>query len=216
MLSFLKGIVYAKQITGGFFGKLIIDVGGVGFEAVVSERTLHTAGSVGSPIVLNTCLAVRENEWTLYGFLQIEERELFTLLQSVNGVGPKVALALVATIEAKQLAQAIARGDHKTLSQAPGVGTRMAQRLGLELKPKIEEWLEQKSFSILPELNQPNKAIQEVQAILGGLGYTGTEIAMVLQSVIADSETPQDVESLVAASLRRLNIQPAQPVHSSH
>jgi Holliday junction DNA helicase RuvA len=143
----------------------------------------------------------------LYGFQQIEERELFTLLQSVNGVGPKVALALVATIEATQMAQAIVSGNHKTLSQAPGVGTRMAQRLALELKPKIEEWLEQRSLSV-PVQDQSNKAIHEVQEILSGLGYTGTEIAMVLQTVMTDPEVLQDVESLVAASLRTLNAQP--------
>jgi Holliday junction DNA helicase RuvA len=205
MLSFLKGTVHAKQIIGGFSGKLIVDVGGVGFEAVVSERTLHTAGNIGSPIVLNTCLAVRENEWTLYGFLQMEERELFTLLQSVNGVGPKVALALVSTIEAIQLAQAIVNGNHKILSQAPGVGTRMAQRLSLELKPKIEEWLEQRSVSILPVPDRTNKVMQEVQEILGGLGYTGTEIAMVLQAISDEPEAEHDVESLVSVSLRKLN-----------
>jgi holliday junction DNA helicase RuvA len=213
MLSFLKGNVHAKQITSGHFGKLIVDVGGVGFEAIVSERTLHTVGQAGSPVTLNTCLSVRENEWTLFGFLQIEERELFTLLQSVSGVGPKVALALVATIESTQLAQAIVSGNHKTLSQAPSVGTKMAQRLCLELKPKIEEWLEQRSLTV--SVPQPNKAIQEVQEILSGLGYTGTEIAMVLQTVTADPEVLQDVESMVAACLRTLNVQPVQLVNAA-
>lgn len=218
MLSFLRGTVCTKQFAGGYSGKLTIDVGGVGFEATVSERTLHTVGNVGSPVLLSTCLSVRENEWTLYGFLHIEERELFTLLQSVSGVGPKVALALVATIDAVQLAQSIATGDHKTLSHAPGVGTRMAQRLSLELKPKIEGWLEQRSLNVLPVLEHGSKAIQEVQEILGGLGYTGTEISMVLKAIIDDPAVEQDVESLVAAGLRKLNeltaATPAQSVHS--
>ena len=100
MISFLHGIICAKEMTQGSTDKLILDVGGVGFELNVARSTLASLGQVGEEVVVHTALSIRENEWTMYGFASSSEKEMFILLQSVSGVGPKSALALVGIVGA--------------------------------------------------------------------------------------------------------------------
>jgi Holliday junction DNA helicase RuvA len=153
---------------------------------------------------VHTSLAIRETEWTIFGFSTHDEREMFTLLQSVSGVGPKLALALVGTLGTAQLAEAISSDDHKLLSQAPGVGSKVAQRLILELKPKIDEWHRTQGQTISPTTTR-NEQMNEARAILEGLGYTLTEINLAFKKAQEDgSVLVDDVELLVRHSLKVL------------
>lgn len=205
MLAYLRGTIQAKEVTSGAADRLIIEVAGVGFEVTVSPRTLGLCGQVGQEITLHTSLTIRETDWTIYGFAQSSEKEMFTLVQSVTGVGPKLALALVGTFEPDRLAAAILSEDHKLLSQAPGVGNKVAQRLILELKGKVEGW--QAKLGSFNESSSavPKHSFTEVRSILEGLGYTITEIDLALKQV-SDHEPDQDVESLVRKSLRVLGM----------
>jgi len=203
MLAYLRGTIQAKEITGGPAQRLVLDVAGVGFEVSVSPRTLAQLGQIGQELTVHTALSIRENDWTIFGFAQQEEREMFALVQSVTGVGPKLALALVGTFEPRQLAQAVISEDHKLISQAPGVGLKLAQRLILELKAKVEDWHQRHGLSSQSNPLSGDATFEEVRAILEGLGYTNTEIGLAMQE--ADNFAPQqDVEVLVRQSLKIL------------
>jgi holliday junction DNA helicase RuvA len=201
MLSYLKGTVVGKESTGGPNDRLVLEVGGIGFDLVVSRRTLLTVGQPGDDVMVHTALSIRENDWTIFGFAHADERQMFNLIQTVTGVGPKLALALIGTFGPQELADAILASDHKLISQAPGVGAKLAQRLILELKSKVENWQEQRGISST-EGPARSSSQDEVREILNGLGYTPTEVSMALKSAADTGEG--DVESLVRVSLKFL------------
>lgn len=207
MLAYLRGNIQSKQLTGGAVDRVVVEVAGIGFELQVSHRTFLNLGQAGSPITVNTALIVRENDWTIFGFSSLEEREMFNLVQSVSGIGPKLALALVGTLAPEDLAEAILAEDYKLISQAPGVGPKVAQRLILELKAKVEDWKLRKGISMAPAGNGRSAAFEEVREILAGLGYTMTEINSVLKKA-EDDRVEDDVEVLVKHSLKALGTVP--------
>lgn len=202
MLAYLQGTIALKEMTTGQADRLVLDVHGVGFELTVSRRTLMLLGLPGDEAMVHTALTIRETEWNLFGFATQDERAIFGLLQSVSGIGPKLALALVGTLGPQQLAEAVLAGDQKMISQAPGVGAKVAQRIILELKAKIEDWTRQRGIS--SEAPAGWGAItDEVRDILEGLGYTGTEITMALKKA-REEKLDEDVESIVRFSLKVL------------
>lgn len=202
MLAYLHGTIALKEMTTGQADRLVLDVSGVGFELTVSRRTLMMLGLPGDEATVHTALTIRETEWNLFGFATQDERVVFGLLQSVSGIGPKLALALVGTLGPQQLAEAILAGDQKMISQAPGVGAKVAQRIILELKAKIEDWTRQRGLSTDMPAGWSSIA-EEVRNILEGLGYTGTEINMALKKA-REEKLDEDVESLVRFSLKVL------------
>jgi holliday junction DNA helicase RuvA len=131
MIGKLRGIVDAVGADHA-----IIDVGGVGYEVACSSRTLGTLPQAGEPVTLSIETHVREDAIKLYGFLSEAERGWFRLLQSVQGVGTKVALAILSTLDVAQLASAIALQDRAMVTRAPGVGPKVALRIVNELKDK--------------------------------------------------------------------------------
>jgi Holliday junction DNA helicase RuvA len=202
MLAYLRGTLQSRDITGGPADRIVIDVSGVGFELTVSKRTALSCGDLGDTVTVHTAVSIRETEWTIFGFASREEREMFALLQSVSGVGPKLALALVGTLGSSQIADAVIAEDHKLLSQAPGVGTKVAQRIILELRPKMEEWSRGRGLASGGPA-QANEQLDEARAILEGLGYTLTEINMAFKKAQEES-VADDVEILVRHSLKLL------------
>jgi len=201
VISFLRGILQAREISGGAADKLVIDVGGVGFEALVARTTSAQVGEVGDEVTIHTSLSIRETEWQLFGFASTEEKEMFGLLQSVTGVGPKMALSLVGTLGPPRIADAIAAGDQKTLSQAPGVGPKVAQRMILELKSKTEEWQVRRGGASDTVSKSANR--DEAKLILEELGYTLTEINHAFKR-LPDDTSDTDVEMIVRQSLKVL------------
>jgi Holliday junction DNA helicase RuvA len=179
-----------------------LEVGGIGFELTVSRRTLMLLGQNGDSATVFTALSIRETEWNIFGFATVEERQIFGLLQSVSGIGPKLALALVGTLGPQQLAESILADDQKMLCQTPGVGTKVAQRIILELKSKIEEWSRLRGITTEPPSGF-NSVSEEARGILEGLGYTSTEIAMALKKS-RELNSDHDVESLIQCSLKVL------------
>lgn len=203
MLAYLKGEIKEKELTGGQADRMVLDVGGIGFEVIVSKRTLLTQGAVGERTVMPVSLIIRETEWTLFGFSNQDERELFAILQTVTGIGPKLALAVVGTLGVQQIVDAVLSENQKLISQAPGVGAKVAQRIILELKTKIEEWVGKKGIGASSDDRATSRVEEEVEAILEGLGYTATEISMTLKKA-REEGTMDDVEELVRFSLKLL------------
>ena len=204
MLSYLRGTIQLKEMNEGTADKLVVEVAGVGFELSVSHRTLVVLGPVGDEATIHTSLSIRENDWTIFGFASPDEREMFNLVQSVSGVGPKLALGLVGTLGPKALAEAIISDDAKMVSQAPGVGAKMAQRLILELKSKAEQWSSRRGVAATAGSPSRSAAFEEVRSILEGLGYTPTEISIALKRAEEEKEIAGDVEQLVRFSLKVL------------
>lgn len=131
MISRLRGRPVGRTADG-----LVLDVNGVGYLLAATPSALRRAEGAGE-VTLETYLHVREDVLQLYGFADLEERELFTQLLTVNGVGPKVALAVVSGSPAGELRHAIALGDHARFLAIPGIGKRTAERIVLELREKI-------------------------------------------------------------------------------
>jgi Holliday junction DNA helicase RuvA len=169
----------------------LIEVGGIGYDVAVPVRTLVELPGVGEDAVLHTHLHVREDQLALYGFAGADDRDLFRLLLGISGVGPKVALAILSTMDADELRGVVATEDAAALTAVPGIGKRSAQKLLLELRPKLE----------LPDGElDPSGPRSEVRAALEGLGYQPDEIGSVLRGLPDDLP----VEDLLKRSLQTL------------
>lgn len=131
MIASVRGVLAAKGK-----GQIVVETGGLGLRLLVPAHLLDQLDP-GQEVSLVTHLHMRENEWTLYGFATVEELELFELLMTVPGVGPRVALNLMSNLPPEALRQAIAQGDLDSLSRVPGIGRKIAQRLVLDLRDKI-------------------------------------------------------------------------------
>jgi len=147
---------------------VVINVGGIGLQVYVPGPTLNQLGAVNGKVSLYTHLHVREDNVSLYGFASSEELALFKSVISVSGIGCKLALALLSTFSPEQLIMAITSGDVDLLSQAPGMGKKMASRVVVELKGKMEKEWKEVALPLAPES-------VDVISALTGLGYSVTE-----------------------------------------
>ena len=134
MISLINGIVRSLTLD-----RAVVEVGGVGLSISITPAT-SAALNIGAPAQFFTSLVVREDSLTLYGFLDDDVKSLFELVQTVSGIGPKVALSIVAALSPSQLGVAIAQEDISAIEKVPGIGRKGAQRLILELKGKISDF----------------------------------------------------------------------------
>lgn len=162
----------------------------------MSGSTLSRLEAIGDKVYLHTYLYLRDDNVALYGFASTEELELFRNLISVSGVGPKAALALLSTFSPEQLASAIASGNADLLSQVPGLGRKIAGRIVLELKTKMERDM---AGAIIPSLTQEDA---DVVAALTSLGYSLKEATQAVASVPRSAEL--DLEEKVRLALQQL------------
>jgi len=173
----------------------VIKVGGVGVQVYLPGSTLIQIGALGDKISLYTHLYVKEDNISLYGFTSSEEVALFKNLISISGIGPRIALALLSKLSAEQLATAIISGNVALIDQVPGIGKKMANRLVVELRDKLErEWKE----AALPLAPEDSDAI----AALTSLGYSLREVIQVVSSIPNSSEL--SLEEKVKTALQEL------------
>ncbi|MFH0941678.1 MAG: Holliday junction branch migration protein RuvA [Chloroflexota bacterium] len=170
MIASLTGILEALGADW-----VIINAGGVGFRVHLPTSSLSRLGSPGDRVKLFTHLHVREDNISLYGSTSAEELGLFETLIGVSGIGPKLALAMLSTMDSEKLAAAIATGNILVLTRVPGIGKKTAERLILELKDKVSAGM----LASAPELAPENS---EVLAALVSLGYSTTEAAQAVAS----------------------------------
>ncbi len=174
-------------------GWAIIKVDGLSFQVYMPTPSLERLGGVGEEVKLYTYLYVREDKISLYGFASAEELGLFEMLVGVSGVGPKTALSLLSAVNPDQLSIAIASGDVELLSQIPGIGKKMASRLVLELRGKLEALRLPASLSA--------QANTDVMAALTGLGYSMREATA---AIAALPDSPMSLEEKVRLALQHL------------
>lgn len=178
---------------------VVIDVGGVGISTLVVERTLQTL-SIGAKATLHTSLMVREDSLTLFGFEDTQERDLFVLLQTVTGIGPRVAQSILNTLTVSDLRNAIGNESAAALEKVSGLGKKGAARIILELKDKVS--------GVNQRVSTGDSGWQSsISAALSGLGFTGREIDQAISSV-AVTALDQPLEEKLRVAL--LNLQSPQ------
>ncbi len=197
MISFLRGTVASKSENG-----IVIDVDGVGFSVSMPISSIAKVGNAGENITIHTHLQMRDEQPELYGFLQTEEMTYFNKLISISGVGPKAALSILGTLSPQDLALAILSEDVKAITRAPGVGTKMAQRVILELKGKIDTM-----DAVMPQTAKVStsstlRADTEAVNALIALGASPSEAQKTVMQIGSEGMSTEDI---IKEALRRMS-----------
>ncbi|MGK0271684.1 MAG: Holliday junction DNA helicase RuvA [Cocleimonas sp.] len=194
MIGLLRGILLHKQTPD-----LLLDVGGVGYELIASLTTFIDLPEINNEVTLYTHLIVREDAHTLFAFSSIEERALFRILLKVNGVGPKMALAIVSGMTANEFSQRVHNNDVAGLTKLPGVGKKTAERLIIEMRDRLPEPSEQTQIDgFTPAPTMRNLEDEAIAALLA-LGYKPTQAS---QMVAKYSSGGLSVEEIVRKALK--------------
>lgn len=182
---------------------VIVDNNGMGYLVSVSVKTLEKLPPVGEQVCIYTYMSVSENGIALYGFSSKEELELFNMIIGVSGIGPKGGLGILGSVSPSQFIMAVLTDDVKTLSAAPGIGKKTAQRLVLELKDKLKssDALEDAGFELdTPTVGSGEKS--EAMEALVALGFSGTEASKAVDAVYTEG---MSVEKTVSLGLKVLS-----------
>jgi Holliday junction DNA helicase RuvA len=183
MLSYLKGRVISVQRLTASKTILVLEVNQMGYEIQIPGRLALALPEVADAVQIWTDLQIKEDRMVLFGFGSLAERELFRQLVSVSGVGPQLAMALLDTLELSELVQAIVSSNTRLLARTPGVGSKTAERIALELKTKLAEWRLQAGLSTVPDAAPVGSVQEDVEMTLLALGYTTSEITRALRAV---------------------------------
>ena len=175
-------------------GEVVVEASGVGYRLAVSAETLRDVPGDDQEAFLWTHLVVRDDSMQLYGFASVDERELFLMLIGVQGVGPKVALAVLSGGAPRELLNAIASGDSARFQAVPGIGKRTAERIIVELRDKVTGPASEDEIVVKRVSDDPRTVAREG---LIGLGYTPQEVDRLMETV--DGDSPED---LIGAALR--------------
>ena len=196
MIAFLDGIL----VSGGTEAVVAVG-GGLGLDVKVSARCAESLPAVGEPVRLWTHLAVREDAWSLYGFVEGGEREMFRLLITVSGVGPKVALGMLSRATPDAIAGHLRTGDEMALTKLPGIGKKSAARLVVELGQRVPEIPVTAAGGTALDRGSLGEALEVLGAM--GLPTVRAEAALV-RARDADPDVASNVENWVRAALRAL------------
>jgi Holliday junction DNA helicase RuvA len=201
MISYIEGRLAEKNPTN-----IILDVGGVGYGINISLTSFQKIGDIGSVVKLLTYLHVREDILQLYGFVSKEEKELFMLLISISGIGPKLAQGILSGMSPNELRQAILKSDLEALTSIPGVGKKTAQRLFVELGEKLGRLEKSEDKLILEDFASLNASqigiVEESILALVSLGYKRSMASEAVKKVIKESSEELTLENLIKRALR--------------
>lgn len=186
MISFLEGDVAERS-----GGRVVISVGGVGYDVLVAASTLAKLPPVGRPTRIYTRMVVRDDAMMLFGFANADERELFDLLVTVNGIGPKVALSFLSVLSPDAFRRAISSGDIGALTLVPGVGRKVAQRVVLDLKDRLGG-----------EVVIVDGPLADVREALLALGLTQQEASDAMTGLVPNGDAA--VEDLLREALQHI------------
>jgi Holliday junction DNA helicase RuvA len=178
----------------------VVDVAGVGYLVQASTRTLSVIGPVGGQVMLFTEMQVREDAITLFGFGSAGERDWFRLLTSVQGVGGRVALAILSALGPDELSRAVASGDKAMISRANGVGPKLAQRIAMELKDKVGGIALGPAGAIAPVAAG---AASDALSVLANLGFRPAEANAAVVAAVAELGETASLDALVRLALRK-------------
>ncbi|MBB4932544.1 Holliday junction DNA helicase RuvA [Lipingzhangella halophila] len=202
MIAFLSG-----RVAGRGGGTAVIEVGGVGMTVHCSPATLSGL-RVGEDATVATSLVVREDSLTLYGFADDDERDVFERLQQASGVGPRLALAMLAVHNPDELRRAVAVEDTAALTRVPGIGRKGAQRIVLELRDKLGPALDAAGAPAAPVDAAPAAAVSWRSQVVSGLvnlGWSSRDAEAAADAVAPEAEDHADVAVLLRSALRKLS-----------
>ena len=189
MIAFVSGILEMK-----LNGYIVIDVGGVGYKIFMSEASIDSLGNLGDKVKVYTHQHVREDDISLYGFLTMEELNMFELLISVSGVGAKSALSILANVEPSSFALAVITNDTSKLVKIPGVGAKTAARIVLELKDKLKNQdMVSKKENVVNKATINEEDLDEAISALQVLGYNRRDIEKVFEKIDLSNLTLEDM-----------------------
>nr|WP_177295915.1 Holliday junction branch migration protein RuvA [uncultured Blautia sp.] len=203
MISFIRG-----RVADSTENSVIVETAGIGYEIFMTGTAIEKAVRSEGEIKIHTYFHVREDAMQLFGFLSRDDLHMFRLLLGVNGIGPKAALGVLAGLTADELSFAVLSDDVKTISRAPGIGKKTAQKLILELKDKLklEEAFEKKLVHQQEENVTAGENIldgsREAVEALVALGYSGTDALRAVRKVT--EAAPDDVEGILKEALKNL------------
>jgi holliday junction DNA helicase RuvA len=203
MIGKLKGIVdsYGQDF-------IILDVGGVGYQVHCAARTLQSLPAPGKAATLSIETYVREDQIKLFGFMSDVEREWFRLLQTVQGVGAKVAMSVLGTLRPSELASAIAMRDKAAIGRSPGVGAKVAERIVTELKDKVPAFADVDPAVVhlagaLEDRRAPRPVMDAVSALVN-LGYGQPQAAAAIAAAARNAGEGADTATLIRQGLKEL------------
>ncbi len=200
MIAYVKG-----EIAEIAEDNVVIEVGGIGYNIKISARVAQGLPGIGGQIKLHTYTLVREDAFLLYGFLTKSDLDIFKKCITVNGIGPKGALAILSVMDADALRYAILSGDAKAISKAPGIGARTAERLILDLKDKVsfdDGMIDREIYANQAASPQADGAAKEAVEALVALGYGQAESLQAVSRIL-DAET-MDSGALLKAALKTM------------
>ena len=194
--------------------QIVIDVNGVGYRLNVSKNTLDQIGDIDESVILNTELQVRDDSIILYGFKFQSELNMFKLLQSIQGIGPRAALAVLSALTVEQIIIAIKSSDKSAFQKSDGIGQRVATRIVSELQEKIDQFslsnnnIKLQNSNITSDGTKLNKNIMDdtISAIVN-LGYSKSDVFLVVNSICneIDNDEKLSIEKIIPLALKKLS-----------
>ena len=194
--------------------QIVVDVNGIGYCMQVSKNTLNNIGEVDETVILNTDLQVRDDSILLYGFQFQSELNMFKLLQSIQGIGPRAALAILSALNVQEIIIAIKSSDKSAFQKADGIGQRVATRIVSELQEKIDQFsltnsnIKFKDLNITSDGVEQNKNIKDdaISAIVN-LGYSKSDVFLVVNSICneLDNDKKLSIEKIIPLALKKLS-----------
>lgn len=199
MIAFLRGDVVSVSES-----RLVLDVNQVGYQIFISARDAADMPPVGEAVTVYTYLSVREDAMQLFGFLSEDDLEVYKLLLNVNGIGPKAGLGILSVLSADDLRFAVLSDDAKTIAKAPGIGSKTAQKLILELKDKLslEEAFERKLQKTEAASGDAQESQSQAVQALVALGYSNSDALRAVKKVEITDE--MDTEDILKQALKKL------------
>jgi holliday junction DNA helicase RuvA len=200
MIASLQGILTFKSP-----GHITVEVHGIGYRVFIPLSTFYELADEGSSVSLNIFTAVREDAIHLYGFRTPEEKKLFELLLSVNGIGPKLAINLLSGISSTDFIRAVFTEDRQTLTKIPGVGKKMADRMILELRDRVIKLDTDAAREEVKEKSTLDAVREDALSALVNLGYKKSYARSVLDQIADGSSQQWNLEDLLKEALKRLS-----------
>ncbi len=197
MFEYIRG-----TLQSSLPGKVVIEAHGIGYLLLVALSTYEKLPKEGDELKLYTVLSIREDAHTLFGFFSREEKELFTLLCTISGIGPKTALSVLGHLEMEHLFTAIAEGKTAILCKVPGIGKKTAERLSLELRDQVDHL--RIKMALTPTSDSRKKLTSDALSALLHLGYNPQLAQKALSSLELSEKHPPSLPELIMAALKKL------------
>ncbi len=199
MYAYIKGSLEEKLKDS-----IVVETSGIGYKIYVSEQTMEKLGELGEKVKIYTHYHVREDNISLYGFLSNEELKMFELLIQVSGIGAKTAIVMLSNITPSEFAIAVISNDIKTLTKIPGVGSKSAQRIVLELKDKLktEDAISKDTKDVSSDNTEDNEKVEEAIQALQILGYNKGEVKKVVEKLKVKDLS---IEDIIKQALKQLS-----------